>query len=73
MTVGEAKRAFEALAHSTHLYGRRLVLEWAKEDETVEELREKTAEKFSGEKKAMKKQKQQIAAIEKDLTRIDDD
>jgi multiple RNA-binding domain-containing protein 1 len=28
------------------LYGRRLVLEWADEEETVEELRRKTAEHF---------------------------
>ncbi|VDO39981.1 unnamed protein product [Haemonchus placei] len=46
ISIGEAKRAFEALVHSTHVYGRRLVLEWAKSDDTVEELREKTAEKF---------------------------
>ena len=31
----------EALRHSTHLYGRRLVLEWAaEEEETVDALRE---------------------------------
>jgi hypothetical protein len=30
LTKQEAKNAFEALAGSTHLYGRRLVLEWAK-------------------------------------------
>ncbi|KAK6016837.1 hypothetical protein OSTOST_17675 [Ostertagia ostertagi] len=46
ISIGEAKRAFEALVHSTHVYGRRLVLEWAKNDDSVEEMREKTAEKF---------------------------
>ncbi|KAK7074290.1 putative RNA-binding protein 19, partial [Halocaridina rubra] len=46
VTRDEAKKAFDALCHSTHLYGRRVVLEWAKDDETVEELRKKTAEKF---------------------------
>lgn len=46
ISIGEAKRAFEALVHSTHVYGRRLVLEWAKNDDSVQELREKTAEKF---------------------------
>uniref|UniRef100_A0A1I7WIK5 RNA-binding protein 19 n=1 Tax=Heterorhabditis bacteriophora TaxID=37862 RepID=A0A1I7WIK5_HETBA len=46
ISVSEATRAFEALVHSTHLYGRRLVLEWAKEEESIEELRERTAEKF---------------------------
>ncbi|CAI4224358.1 unnamed protein product [Auanema sp. JU1783] len=73
LSVGEAKRAFEALVHSTHLYGRRLVLEWAKSDDTVEELREKTAEKFRGDKAATKKQKQRLLAIEKDLERIEDE
>ena len=43
-SAAEAKRAMEALRHSTHLYGRRLVLEWAaEEEETVEALRRKTA------------------------------
>lgn len=44
----DAKKAFEALGLSTHLYDRRLVLEWAKEEETVEELRKRTAEHFLG-------------------------
>eukprot|EP00106_Octopus_bimaculoides_P015495 XP_014782937.1 PREDICTED: probable RNA-binding protein 19 [Octopus bimaculoides] len=42
----EAKKAFNALCHSTHLYGRRLVLEWADTEETIEDLRRKTAEHF---------------------------
>ncbi|ETN80768.1 hypothetical protein NECAME_08942 [Necator americanus] len=46
ISVPEARRAFDALVHSTHIYGRRLVLEWAKSDDSVEEMREKTAEKF---------------------------
>lgn len=33
----------EALGASTHLYGRRLVIEFAKDDESVEALRAKTA------------------------------
>jgi hypothetical protein len=28
------------------LYGRRLVLEWAKEEEDIEQLREKTRDQF---------------------------
>ena len=28
--VSEAKKAFKAMSTSTHLYGRRLVLEWSK-------------------------------------------
>ena len=31
---------------STHLYGRRLVLEWADDTESVDELRKKTADYF---------------------------
>eukprot|EP00095_Tigriopus_kingsejongensis_P007108 maker-scaffold130_size324016-snap-gene-2.23 protein:Tk07108 transcript:maker-scaffold130_size324016-snap-gene-2.23-mRNA-1 annotation:"rna-binding protein 19" len=45
-TKGEAQKAFQALCHSTHLYGRRLVLEWAEQEETVEDLRRKTAAQF---------------------------
>ena len=39
LTKDEAKKAFDKLCHSTHLYGRRLVLEWASEEETLENLR----------------------------------
>ncbi|XP_045891930.1 probable RNA-binding protein 19 [Micropterus dolomieu] len=46
VTKQDAKKAFAALCHSTHLYGRRLVLEWADAEETVETLRRKTAEHF---------------------------
>ena len=38
----DAKSAFSSLVHSTHLYGRRLVLEWAQGEESLEELRDKT-------------------------------
>ena len=41
-SVSDAKAAFNALVHSTHLYGRRLVLEWAQGETTLEELRDKT-------------------------------
>ena len=54
----EAKKAFEKLCHSTHLYGRRLVLEWASQEETLEELRKRTANQYvDGEpsKKRLKK------------------
>lgn len=46
VSKGDAGRAMEALVHSTHLYGRRLVLEWAKQDAGVEELIEKSASKI---------------------------
>jgi len=41
-SVSDAKAAFSSLVHSTHLYGRRLVLEWAQGETTLEELRDKT-------------------------------
>ncbi|KAL1272492.1 hypothetical protein QQF64_028354 [Cirrhinus molitorella] len=46
LTKQDAKKAFTALCHSTHLYGRRLVLEWADAEETVDDLRRKTAQHF---------------------------
>ncbi|XP_054905016.1 probable RNA-binding protein 19 [Poeciliopsis prolifica] len=49
LTKQDAKKAFAALCHSTHLYGRRLVLEWADAEDTVETLRQKTAEHFHGD------------------------
>lgn len=48
MTEEDAKRAFESLCHSTHLYGRRLVLEWAEAEDSVEDIRKRTAEHFHG-------------------------
>ena len=44
----DALRAFESLSHSTHLYGRRLVLEWAEQEESLEAIRKRTAEHFHG-------------------------
>ncbi|XP_060049020.1 probable RNA-binding protein 19 isoform X2 [Erinaceus europaeus] len=46
LTKQDAKRAFSALCHSTHLYGRRLVLEWADAEVSLQALRRKTAEHF---------------------------
>jgi len=34
LSKADALRAFRSLCHSTHLYGRKLVLEWAKSDES---------------------------------------
>ena len=41
VSISDAERAFDALCHSTHLFGRRLVLEWAEPEQTqdVEVLR----------------------------------
>jgi multiple RNA-binding domain-containing protein 1 len=40
VTKGEAQKAMDG-AHGTHLYGRRLLLEYAKGEEGVSELRSK--------------------------------
>ncbi|XP_018416111.1 PREDICTED: probable RNA-binding protein 19 [Nanorana parkeri] len=55
VTKQDAKRAFNALCHSTHLYGRRLVLEWADTEESLEALRRKTAEQYHGPPKKKSK------------------
>ncbi|XP_012282363.1 probable RNA-binding protein 19 isoform X2 [Orussus abietinus] len=53
----DAKRAFKALCQSTHLYGRRLVLEWAQTEENVEDLRKRTAKHFHQEPSAKRSKK----------------
>lgn len=40
------QRAMQALCQSTHFFGRRLVLEWAQADESVDEIRKRTAQHF---------------------------
>ncbi|CAL1290328.1 unnamed protein product [Larinioides sclopetarius] len=60
ITKDNAERAFNTLCHSTHFFGRRLVLEWANPaSEDVEELRKRTAKDYvhSGQKKQSKKRK----------------
>ncbi|GAB4818001.1 hypothetical protein N2152v2_005047 [Parachlorella kessleri] len=47
-TKQEARSAMEAV-QGAHLYGRRLVLEWAAEEGGLDELRAKTAAKYRGE------------------------
>lgn len=42
----EAKAAMESLCQSTHLYGRRLVLEWAQAGENLDEMRKRTADQL---------------------------
>ena len=55
VTKEDAKNAFNALCHSTHLYGRRLVLEWAETEETsLQNLRKKTFDHYHGDKKKKK-------------------
>ncbi|XP_052736031.1 multiple RNA-binding domain-containing protein 1 isoform X2 [Vigna angularis] len=50
VTQQEAQNALKALS-STHLYGRHLVIERAKEGESLEELRARTASQFSDDHK----------------------
>ncbi|KAJ6843516.1 multiple RNA-binding domain-containing protein 1 [Iris pallida] len=67
VTKQEAQNALQALS-STHLYGRHLVLERAKEGESLEELRARTATQFfdgqGGIQKLSKKRRQTNAADE---------
>ena len=45
----DAMLAYDALKSSTHLYGRRLVIEFAKDGQDLENLRKKTREQFVSE------------------------
>lgn len=56
-TKSEAKKAFKALCQSTHLYGRRLVLEWAQTEEGVEDIRKRTAKHFYHDQSIKKSKK----------------
>ena len=44
MSHEEAQKAFKEL-QNTHFYGRKIVIEWAKQESTIEEIREKTSKK----------------------------
>jgi len=48
VTKQEARNALEGVG-GVHLYGRRLVVEYAKDEEGLDELRSKTAAKFKGD------------------------
>ncbi|KAM3965303.1 putative RNA-binding protein 19 [Aphomia sociella] len=64
----DAKTAFEALSQSTHLYGRRLVLEWADqtdENEDIDALRKRTAEAFNANSPGGKKSRK--AAVDAEM------
>ncbi|CAH6778836.1 Rbm19 [Phodopus roborovskii] len=71
VTKQDAKKAFDALCHSTHLYGRRLVLEWADSEVTVQALRRKTARHFQEPPK--KKRSAVLDGILEQLEDRDDD
>ncbi|XP_043690007.1 multiple RNA-binding domain-containing protein 1-like isoform X2 [Telopea speciosissima] len=69
VTKQEAQNALQALA-CTHLYGRHLVLERAKEGESLEELRARTAAQFTDEQTGfqnptkLSKKRKQLAIVE---------
>ena len=44
MSHEEAQKAFKEL-QNTHFYGRKIVIEWAKQESSIEEIREKTSKK----------------------------
>lgn len=67
----DAKSAYEALHHSTHLYGRRLVLEWAATEEDVGEIRKRTAKEVDGGTKAKRSKK--AIMKEEDFIKLDND
>ncbi|XP_034831745.1 LOW QUALITY PROTEIN: probable RNA-binding protein 19 [Maniola hyperantus] len=63
----DAKSAFEALCQSTHLYGRRLVLEWADqsdENEDIGMLRKRTAQSFNAKVPGGKKSRKGAVDVE---------
>ncbi|XP_008383339.1 multiple RNA-binding domain-containing protein 1 [Malus sylvestris] len=60
ITKQEAENALKALS-STHLYGRHLVLERAKEGESLEELRARTAAQFADEQNGVSRKRKQVA------------
>ncbi|EDW00109.1 probable RNA-binding protein 19 [Drosophila grimshawi] len=67
-TKADAKRAFDALSASTHLYGRRLVLEWAsvEDQHDVDELRKRTAAKFDSNQMAVEAKRSRRAYFDID-------
>ena len=67
------QKAFDALCHSTHLYGRRLVLEWAAPDEGVEELRKRTAEQFHVSQAGAKRSKKSVFDVGNDYVKFKND
>ena len=77
VTKSDAKKAFEALSQSTHLYGRRIVLEWASTDDTdVDALRKRAADQVNsnvGTTNSLKRSKKTIFDVEANAKSIADD
>ncbi|XKL60987.1 hypothetical protein PGB90_008044 [Kerria lacca] len=70
----DAKRAMQSLCQSTHLYGRRLVLEWAQSaEEDLEQIRKRTAERFPMENDNRNKKSKANIIIEKSDDDLDED
>lgn len=70
----DAKNAFEALHHSTHLYGRRLVLDWAATDQDVEEIRKRTAQQMGATEEVAKPKKMKRALLkDEDFVKFNSD
>uniref|UniRef100_T1J2T6 RRM domain-containing protein n=1 Tax=Strigamia maritima TaxID=126957 RepID=T1J2T6_STRMM len=71
----DAKRAFDALSSSTHLYGRRLMLEWALNEGgpegSAQELRRKTVHQF--QPSAAKRRKMETVLDEMRMSSHEDD
>ncbi|XP_065353915.1 probable RNA-binding protein 19 [Cloeon dipterum] len=70
---GDAKRAFDALCQSTHLYGRRLVLEWAAPEESIDELRKRTAQHFHQDGPGSSAKQSRKSVLKMDLSNKEDD
>lgn len=67
--------AFEALCQSTHLYGRRLVLEWADqtdENEDVSALRKRTAQAYNAKTPGGKKLRKAEVDVDTFMEATDD-
>lgn len=74
ITKSDAKKAFEALSQSTHLYGRRLVLEWASvNDDDVEEIRKRTASEFYASGNNAKRSRKAVFSTAEHLADADED
>ncbi|KAM1796214.1 hypothetical protein ACFX11_036476 [Malus domestica] len=70
ITKQEAENALKALL-STHLYGRHLVLERAKEGESLEELRARTAAQFADEQNGVSRKRKHAATSDEGKFRLE--
>lgn len=70
----DAKKAFDSLSLSTHLYGRRLVLEWSKEEDDEDELSAQKRQILGDSNKSKKRLKKSTLLEELNDTKpLDDD